>query len=58
MKPQNIKNFSSLILSYLLKVTKFLGELSQFELLVMAEKNIFAYKLFLSLRISDFNCFL
>ena len=41
--------------SYLLNVTKFLGEISQFEFLVMAEKNIFAYKLFLSLNISDFN---
>ena len=41
--------------SYLLNLTKFLGEISQFEFLVMAEKNIFAYKLFLSLNISDFN---
>ena len=38
--------FSSLIPSYLLKVTKSLGKISQFELLVMTEKNIFAYKLF------------
>ena len=30
----------------------------QFEFLVMTEKNIFAYKLFLSLNISDFNFFL
>ena len=44
--------------SYLLKVTKFLGKISQFEFLVMTEKNIFAYKLFLSLNISDFNLFL
>ena len=29
----------------------------QFEFLVMTEKNIFAYKLFLSLNISDFNLF-
>ena len=57
MNPQNIKVFSSLIPSYLLQVTKFLGKISQFELLVMTEKNIFAYKLFLSLNISDFNLF-
>ena len=47
--------FSSSIPSYLLKVTKFLGKISQFEFLVMTKKNIFAYKLFLSLSISDFN---
>ena len=58
MNPKNIKSFSSLIPSYLLKVTKFLGEISQFEFLVTAEKNIFAYKLFLSLNISDFILFL
>ena len=39
--------------SNLLKVTKFLGKSSQFEFLVMTEKNIFAYKLFLSLDIPD-----
>ena len=44
------------ILSF--KVTKFLGTISQFEFLVITEKNIFAYKLFLSLNISDFNSFL
>ena len=44
--------------SYLLKVTKFLVKISQFEFLVMTEKNIFAYKLFLSSNISDFNYFL
>ena len=43
--------------SYLLKVTKFLVKISQFEFLVMTEKNIFAYKLFLSSNISDFNYF-
>ena len=52
------KSFSSLIPSYILKVTKFLGQVSQFEFLVMTKKNIFAYKLFLSLNISDFNLFL
>ena len=44
--------------SYLLKVNKFLGKISQFKFLVMTEKNIFAYKVFLSLNISDFNLFL
>ena len=39
-------SFSSLKLSYLLKVTKFLVKISYFEFLVMTEKNIFAYKLF------------
>ena len=34
-----------------------LGKISQFEFLVMTEKNIFAYKLFLSLNNSDFNLF-
>ena len=29
--------------------------MSQFEFLVMTEKNSFAYKLFLTLNISDFN---
>ena len=48
---------SSLIPSYLLKVTKLLGKISQFEFLVMTEKNIFAHKLFLSLNISDFDLF-
>ena len=47
----------SLIPSYLLKVTKFFCKISQFEFLVMTEKNIFAYKLFLSLNISDFSLF-
>ena len=42
---------------YLLKVTTFLGKISQFEFLVMTEKNICAYKLFLSLNILDFNLF-
>ena len=42
----------------LLKVTKFLREISQFEFLVMTEKDIFAYKPFLSLNISDLNLFL
>ena len=41
----------------LLKVTKFLDKISQFEFFFMTEKNIFAYKLFLSLIIWDFNLF-
>ena len=32
---------------YLLKVTKFLGKISQFEFSVIIKENIFAYKLFL-----------
>ena len=43
------QSFSSSTPSYLLKVTKFLVKISQFEFLVMTEKNIFVYKLFLSL---------
>ena len=43
---QNIKSFSSLTLSFLLKVTKFLLKISQLEFLLMTEKNTFAYKLF------------
>ena len=57
VNPQNIKPFKYIKPSYLLKVTKFLGKISQFKFLVMTEKNIFAYKL-LSLNISDFNLFL
>ena len=44
---------TSLTTSYLLKVTKFLVKISQFEFLVMTGKNIFVYKLFLLLNISD-----
>ena len=43
--------------SYLLKVTKFLVKICQFEFLVMTEKNIFVYTLFLSLNTSDFSLF-
>ena len=57
-EPSKYWSFSSLITSYLLKVTKFLGRISQFEFLVMAEKNIFPYTLIWSLNISDFNLFL
>ena len=35
------RSFSSLIPSYLLKITKFFSKISQFEFLVMTEKNIF-----------------
>ena len=41
--------------SYLLKVTKSLVKISQFEFLVMTEKNIFVYN-YLSLNISDLSC--
>ena len=50
-EPQKYQSFSSLTPSYLLKVTKFLVEISQFEFLVMTEKNIFAHKLFMPLNI-------
>ena len=49
--------FLSFTPSYLLKVTKFLVKMSQFEFLVMTEQNIFAYTLFLSLNIPDFSFF-
>ena len=44
---------------HILKVTKFLVKISQFKFLVMKEKNIFVYKLFVSLNISisDFSLF-
>ena len=51
---QKYQSFSSLTASYLLKVPKFLVKISKFKFLVMTEKNIFVYKLFLSLNISDF----
>ena len=45
-EPQNIKRFPSLTPSYLLKVDKFLVKISQFEFLVITEKNIFAHNFF------------
>ena len=56
-EPPKYQSFSSLTQSYLLKVTNFLLKISQFEFLAITEKNTFAYKLFLSLNISDFNTF-
>ena len=56
-EPPKYSSFSSLTQSYLLKVTKLLLEISQFEFLAMTEKIFFAYKLFLSLSISDLNLF-
>ena len=56
MNPKILK-FLIFNTNYLLKVTKFLGKISQFEFLVITKENIFAYKLFLSLNISDFNLF-
>ena len=44
-------NFPTLTLFHLLKVTKFLVQISRFKFLVMTEKHIFVYKLFLSLNI-------
>ena len=52
-----ILHFSSLIPPHLLKETKFLVKISQFNFLVMMEKNIFIYKPFLLLNISDFSLF-
>ena len=52
------QSFLSFTLFFLLQVTKFLVKISEFEFLVMTEKNIFADKLFLLLHISDFNLFL
>ena len=53
-----ILKFSSLTSSHLLtKVTKFVVEISQFKFLVMTEKSITVYKLFLLLNISDFSSF-
>ena len=46
VKSYNKNFFSSLTPSHLLKVTKFLVEISQFKFLVMTEKNIFIYKFF------------
>ena len=57
-EPPKYQSFSSSIPSYLLKVTKFLGKISQFpisEFLVITKKNVFAYKLFSSLNILHFN---
>ena len=51
------QSISPLTPSYLLKVSKFLDDISQFEFLFMTEKNIFVYKLFLSQYISDFALF-
>ena len=41
--------FSCLTPFHLLKVSKFLVKISRFRFLVITEKNIFVYKLFLSL---------
>ena len=56
-KSAKCPSFSSFTPHYLLKVTKILVDISQFNFLVVTEKNVFAYKLFLSLNISDFNLF-
>ena len=49
-EPQKYQSFSSLTLSYVLKVTKFLVRISQFEFLVMTEKNIFGYNFFFAVK--------
>ena len=56
-EPQKYSSFSSLTPSYLLKITKFLAKVFQFEFFVITEKNIFVYKIFLSLNISDFSLY-
>ena len=60
MNSHNIKIFYPQHPSHLLKVTKFLVKILKFKFkfLVMTEKNIFVYNLFLSLNISDFSLFL
>ena len=57
IEPPKYYIFSSLTPSYLLKVIKFLVKFSQFELLVMTEKNIFAYKVFLLINTSGVDLF-
>ena len=57
MNPKNIKVFHPSPPSYLLKVTKFLVKISQFEFLVTTKQRILVYKLFLSLNIPDFSLF-
>ena len=47
-EPQKCLNFSSLTLSYALKVSKFLVKIFQLKFLIMIEKKNYAYKLFLS----------
>ena len=55
--PTSYYYFPSLTPSHLLNVTKFLVKISQFKFLDMTEKNIFVYKLFFLLNISDFSLF-
>ena len=54
---QKYKSFLSFTPSYLLKVTKRLVKISQFEFLFMTKQGILVYKLFLSLNIPDFSLF-
>ena len=57
-EPSQYSNFLFLTPSHLLKVTKTSVKISQFELLVMIEENIFLYKLInLLLNILDFSLF-
>ena len=48
------QSFSSFTPSHLLKVTKFLLKIPQFEFLVTTEQSVLVYKLFLSLNMPDF----
>ena len=57
-EPQSFSSFSIFkffILNTILKITKFLVKVPQFEFFVMTEKSIFVYKLFLLLNILDFS---
>ena len=54
---QKYSSFSSLIQSYIPFKNKFLVEIFYFEFLVMTEKNIFVYKFFLLLNLSNFSLF-
>ena len=57
MNPYNNKIFYSWPHPTFLKVTKFSVKISQFRYLVMREKNVFVYRFFLSLNISEFSLF-
>ena len=57
IKPPILKHHPLFLATPTLKVTKLLVKNFQFQFLVMTEKNIFVYKLFLSLNISNFSLF-
>ena len=55
--PPQIGKLSTFFILNTIVSLKLLFEISQFEFLVMTEKNTFVYKLFLLLSISDFEIF-